>query len=91
MTISSHLICPAVAHVDANDLLYAFNASTTYDPTPGLEQIQAPLYAVNSADDQVNPPELRLLEAGTARVARGRCVVLPISNETMGHRTHSFP
>ena len=84
--VSSHL-----AHLDANDMLYAFNASTTYDPTRGLPRIQAPLYAVNSADDQVNPPELGLLEAGTAPVARGRCVVLPISNATRGHGTHSYP
>ena len=58
---------------------------------PHLAQIQAPLLAVNSADDQVNPPELGILEREITRVPRGRAVVLPITDETRGHGTHSLP
>jgi len=76
---------------DANDMLYAFDASRDYDPGPALESIRAPLLAVNSADDQVNPPELGILEGEIPRVPRGRAVVLPISDLTRGHGTHSWP
>jgi homoserine O-acetyltransferase len=76
---------------DANDMLYQFDASRDYDPAPDLEKIKAPLTAVNSADDQVNPPELGLMEQGIRRVARGRYVLIPTSDETRGHGTHSLP
>ena len=77
--------------VDANDMLYQFEASSDYDPAPELEKIQAPLTAVNSADDQVNPPELGILEREIGRVKRGRYVLIPTSDETRGHGTHSRP
>ena len=80
-----------LAGSDANDMLYQFDASRDYDPAPRLESIQAPLLAVNSADDQVNPPELGILEREIRRVPRGRAVVLPISDQTRGHGTHSIP
>jgi homoserine O-acetyltransferase len=80
-----------VEATDANDLLYQFDASRDYDPGPALETIQAPLTAINSADDQVNPPELGILEREIRRVSRGRAVLLPISDETRGHGTHSWP
>jgi homoserine O-acetyltransferase len=76
---------------DANDMLYQFEASADYDPSPGLEKIKAPLIAINSADDQVNPPELGLMEKLIPRVRRGRYVLLPITPETRGHGTHSLP
>lgn len=79
------------AMLDANDLLYQIEASRDYDPAPYLEQIRAPLLAINSADDLVNPPELGILEREIARVARGEALVLPASPETSGHRTHSLP
>src|SRR6201999_4179377 len=44
-------------HIDTNDILYQMEASYDYDPGPSLEKIRAPLYAVNSADDLINPPE----------------------------------
>ncbi|RMF79741.1 MAG: alpha/beta fold hydrolase [Chloroflexi bacterium] len=81
----------ALADRDANDMLYQVAASYDYNPAPGLSRIKAPLLAINSADDQVNPPELGLLEAGIAQVERGRYVLLPISDETRGHGTHSLP
>jgi homoserine O-acetyltransferase len=76
---------------DANDMLYQFDASRDYDPAPRLEKIRAPLVAVNSADDQVNPPELGVMEQGIKRVPRGRYVLIPTSDRTRGHGTHSLP
>jgi homoserine O-acetyltransferase len=77
--------------VDANNMLYYFDASRDYDPSPGLERITAPLLAINSADDLINPPELGLMEKLMPRVARGRYVLLPITPDTRGHGTHSWP
>ncbi|HJR60841.1 MAG TPA: alpha/beta fold hydrolase [Vicinamibacterales bacterium] len=74
---------------DANDILYALEASRDYDPGPGLEKIKAPLLAVNSADDIINPPELQILEREIKRVPKGRAVVLPLSERTTGHGTHT--
>lgn len=77
--------------MDANDMLYYFAASRNYNPAPDLHKIQVPLLAINSADDQVNPPELGILEREIKKVPRGRGVVLPISNDTRGHGSHSWP
>jgi homoserine O-acetyltransferase len=76
---------------DANDFMYQFEASSDYDPSPGLEKIRVPLLAINSADDLVNPPELGVVERLMKRVPRGRFVLLPISDRTRGHGTHSLP
>jgi homoserine O-acetyltransferase len=76
---------------DANDMLYYFRASEDYNPLPHLEKIMAPLLAINSADDFVNPPELPMMETLIKRVKRGRFVLLPITDETRGHGTHSRP
>ena len=75
---------------DANDILYAVAASRDYDPGPGLENIQAPLTAVNSADDLINPPELGILERETQRVSHGRAIVIPFSEHTHGHGSHTY-
>ena len=75
---------------DANDQLYALEASFDYDPGPNLEKITAPLYAVNSADDLVNPPEIGLLEKEIKRVPRGRAIMIPLSDKTAGHGTHTL-
>jgi len=80
-----------LSQTDANDMLYAFDASRDYDPAPNLEAIKAPLIAINSADDQVNPPELGILEREIKRVKRGQYVLIPISDRTRGHGTHSLP
>lgn len=74
---------------DANDMLYHFESSGDYNPNRDLEKIRAPLFAVNSADDEVNPPELGILERDIQRVKRGRYILLPTSDETRGHGTHS--
>ncbi|MEO7711972.1 MAG: alpha/beta fold hydrolase [Gemmatimonadaceae bacterium] len=75
--------------MDANDMLYAFDASRDYDPEPRLDRITAPVLAINSADDLVNPPELGLMERLMPRVKQGRYVLLPITGETRGHGTHT--
>ena len=77
--------------IDPNDMIYAFEASRDYNPSLHLEKIKAPLMAINSADDQVNPPELELTEKVIHRVANGQFILLPISPETIGHSTHSLP
>jgi homoserine O-acetyltransferase len=74
---------------DANDILYAFEASRDYDPAPGLEKITAPLMAINFADDLINPPELGILEREITRVPRGCAITVPASEKTGGHGTHT--
>ena len=75
---------------DANDVLYALEASRDYDPGPNLEKIRAPLLAINSADDLINPPELGILEREIKRVPRGRALVIPLSEKTRGHGSHTI-
>ena len=79
------------AAADANDMLYQFDASRDYDPSPGLEKITAAVLAINSADDVVNPPELGIMEKLMPRVAHGRYILLPTTDRTRGHGTHSLP
>src|SRR6202165_3404814 len=75
---------------DANDVLYALEASHDYDAGPNLEKIRAPLVAINSADDLINPPELGILEREIKRVPHGRAVVIPFSDKTRGHGSHTI-
>src|SRR5437588_5399882 len=75
---------------DANDVLYALEASRDYDPGPNLEKIRAPLLAINSADDLINPPELGILEREIKRVPHGRALVIPLSEKTRGHGSHTI-
>lgn len=77
------------AGLDANDFLYQVNSSRNYDPSPQLEKITAPMTYINSADDFINPPELGIAEREIKRVKNGRFVLLPISDETCGHGTHT--
>ena len=73
-----------LARTDANDMLYQFDASREYNPSPRLEMIKAPLVAINSADDLINPPELGIIEREIKRIKRGRYILIPISSETRG-------
>ena len=75
---------------DANDLVWQVRASEDYDPSPHLERITAPLLAINSADDFVNPPELPMAETLVAKLKRGRFVLIPIGDATRGHGTHTL-
>ncbi len=84
-------IVPGAGHLDANDLLYAIRASHDYNPEPQLERIQARLFAINSADDQINPPELNIMQREITNVKRGRFILIPIGPQTRGHGTHTLP
>ena len=72
---------------DANDILYQWDSSRDYDPSPGLERIRAVVLAINSADDERNPPELGLLDREIKRVKNGRVLLIPASDQTAGHGT----
>lgn len=74
---------------DANDVLYALEASHDYDPAPGLDKIVAPLVAINFADDLINPPELGILEREIQKVKSGRAVTFPRTEASVGHGTHT--
>jgi len=78
-----------LASTDANDLLYAVSASRDYDPSCCLERVEAPVLAINSADDEINPPELGIMERLMPRVRRGRFILIPTSEATRGHGTHT--
>ena len=80
-----------MASTDANDFLYQFNASRDYDPSSHLAAIKAPALFINSADDQVNPPELGLAESFAKQMPNTRFILLPITADTRGHGTHSLP
>ena len=77
------------ANTDANDLIFYFNASRNYDPSPHLERITVPVLWINSADDFINPPELGIAEKMVKRMPNARFILLPISDMTRGHGTHT--
>ena len=72
---------------DANDVLYQWDSSRDYNPSPGLERIKATVLAINAADDERNPPELGLLDREIKRVKNGRVLLIPASENTAGHGT----
>jgi homoserine O-acetyltransferase len=74
---------------DANNVIYALEASHDYDPGPGLEKIKAPLLAINFEDDLINPPELGVLEKEIKRVPHGTAMVYPRGEKSAGHGTHT--
>jgi homoserine O-acetyltransferase len=78
-----------VAGTDANDLIYYWNASRNYDPSSRLEEITVPVLWINSADDYINPPELGMAEKMVKRMPNARFILLPISDATRGHGTHT--
>ena len=78
-----------LASTDANDMVFYMNASRNYDPSPHLDRITAPVLWINSADDYINPPELGIAEKMVARIAHARFILLPISDQTRGHGTHT--
>jgi homoserine O-acetyltransferase len=72
---------------DANDFIYQWEASHDYDPSTGMEKIEATLLLINAADDERNPPETGVTEAAIKRVKNGRIYLIPASSETRGHAT----
>lgn len=83
--LESRLAAPFTA--DANDVLYQWDSSRDYNPSAGLEKIQGVLLAINSADDERNPPELGVLEREIKRIKGGRIFLIPGSEATAGHGT----
>lgn len=75
--------------VDPNDTIYQFDASRTYNPAPHLSEIEAPVLWINSADDFINPPGLGDPEALAAEMPNARFVLIPASEDTRGHGTHT--
>jgi homoserine O-acetyltransferase len=81
-----------MATTDANDEIYALQASEDYDPSPDLEKIKCRLLAVNFADDLINPNDVEgILQTNIKRVKNGKAVVFPESDQTHGHQTHTYP
>jgi homoserine O-acetyltransferase len=80
----------AVKVDDANDMIYHLDASRDYDPSKNLGKITAPMMWVNSADDFVNPPELGLAQQQVKQIPHGKFVLLPITDDTRGHGTHTI-
>lgn len=85
------LIQSSRSNFEANDLIYALDASRNYDPSSDLEKISSYMLAINSADDFINPPELGVMEQLVPRVKHARYILLPTTDETRGHGTHSLP
>ncbi|MEA2914948.1 MAG: homoserine O-acetyltransferase/O-succinyltransferase [Bradyrhizobium sp.] len=83
--VDDRLATPVTA--DANDFIYQWQASHDYDPSPGMERIEATLLAINAADDERNPPETGVTEAAIKRLKNGRLYLIPASPETRGHLT----
>jgi homoserine O-acetyltransferase/O-succinyltransferase len=78
-----------VARTDANDMIYYINASRNYNPAPKLSTIQVPVLWINSADDYINPPELGVAERMVKEMPRAKFILIPISDATRGHGTHT--
>jgi homoserine O-acetyltransferase len=83
--LDSRLSAPFTA--DANDVLYQWDASRDYNPAPLLDRVQAPVLAINSADDERNPPETGIVEREMKRLKNARLYLIPASEETRGHGT----
>jgi homoserine O-acetyltransferase len=82
-------IARATAATDANDMIFYTNASRNYAPSPRLDQITTPVLWINSADDFINPPELGIAEKMVKRIPNARFILIPISDATHGHGTHT--
>ncbi len=78
------------AGIDANDFLYQVNSSRNYDPSANLEKITVPVMWINSADDFINPPDLGIAEQQVKRLKNGKFVLIPASEQTHGHGTHTY-
>jgi homoserine O-acetyltransferase len=87
---ASRLLDNAAHGADANDLIYQVDASRTYDPSAGLEAITVPVLWINSGDDFINPPELAIAEKMAPRLKHGRFILVPTSDKTHGHGTHTW-
>jgi homoserine O-acetyltransferase len=83
--VDDRLAAPVTA--DATDFIYQWEASHDYDPSSGMERIEATLLAINAADDERNPPETGVTEAAIKHIKHGKLYLIPASTETRGHLT----
>jgi len=83
------VLAASIAHTDANNYLYYVNASRNYNPEPKLSTITAPVLWINSADDFINPPELGIAEKMVTKMPNAKFILIPISDATRGHGTHT--
>jgi homoserine O-acetyltransferase/O-succinyltransferase len=83
--VDARLAAPFTA--DANDWIWQWNSSADYDAMPEIGRIQATLLAINSADDERNPPETGVMQEALKRVPNGKLLLIPASTETNGHGT----
>ena len=88
-TYVDRFLTASIAHTDANDFLYYINASRNYNPEPKLSTITTPVLWINSADDFINPPELGIAEMMVTRMPHAKFILIPISDATRGHGTHT--
>jgi homoserine O-acetyltransferase/O-succinyltransferase len=72
---------------DANDFVYQWGSSHDFNPSAGLEKIEATLLLINAADDERNPPETGVTDAAMKRISNGKLYLIPASTETRGHLT----
>ena len=84
-----HTLDTLIAHTDANDFLYYVDASRNYNPEPKLNTITDPVLWINSADDFINPPELGIAQTLVTRMPHAKFILIPISDATRGHGTHT--
>ena len=68
-------------------MLYQRESSANFDASAGLEKIEAAVLAINSSDDERNPPELGVMERELKRIKNARYVLIPGSPDTRGHGT----
>jgi homoserine O-acetyltransferase len=83
--VDERLAAPVTA--DGNDFVCQWEASHDYNPSPGLEKIEATLLAINAADDERNPPETDVTDTAMKRIKNGKLYLIPASTETRGHLT----
>ena len=88
-TYVDNYLARSLPHLDANDMIFYLNASRNYDPSAHLDRIAAPVLWINSADDFINPPELGIAEKMVKLMPRARFILLPITDQTRGHGTHT--
>jgi homoserine O-acetyltransferase len=86
--VDARLAAPSAT--DANDFIYQWEASHDYDAAGGLSRIEATFVAINSADDERNPPETGVTETAIKQLKRGSLYVIPASTETRGHGTTAY-
>jgi homoserine O-acetyltransferase len=83
--VDEQIATPVTA--DANDFIYQWESSHDYNPSVGMEKIEATLLLINAADDERNPPETGVTEAAVKRIKNGRIYLIPASTATRGHLT----